>query len=571
MPPARVDSSLTRRIRTKAVEVFGADLRALAALRIALALLVLADLASRATDLHAHYTDEGVLPRTVVIERLLSPWSFSLNLMNGQLFFQALLFIVAGVAALGLLLGYRTRLMTFVVWVLMLSIQFRAPLVGGADGPLLRLLLFWSIFLPLGAYWSLDRTLKGPDYRPSTRFLSVATVGLFMQIAFMYWFTALLKSGPEWREEGTALYYALSLDQMSTPLGTYLLNFPSLLQVMTHATFALEAFGPFLLFCPFFTGPVRTATAMSFMGLHIGIWLTMDIGIFSWISALCMVCFFPEWFWENAARLLRRLDVRRRLPRAAENLGQAARSLSDVLSSLEASFRQPSLAGLAGRGDENRTGGLFARLVAGPPTLGGAAARGGGSAAGGAHNGKPAGAETGVLRSSLAINLLACFFLLYVACWNLTTVSTFALPERAVPVGLFLGLDQSWGMFAPGPSTEDGWYVIPGNLRDGTQTDLMSVTREDYRQSKVSYEKPQHAKYTYKNERWRKYLENLWSQDHADERLYFGRYICREWNSRHASPKQVMNFQIVYMLEETVPEGQQSTPERVVTWEHSCF
>ncbi len=563
--------SVPRAVREKVTVIFGADLRSLAAFRIVLALLVLVDLANRAGDLHAHYTDEGVLPRTVVIERLLSPWSFSLNLINGQLFFQAMLFVAAAVAALGLLLGYRTRLMTFVVWILMLSIQLRSILVDGSDASLLRLLLFWSMFLPLGAYWSLDRTLKGPTYRPSTRFLSVATVGLFMQIAFMYWFTALLKSGSEWREDGTALYYALSLDQMSTPLGTYLLNFPSLLEVMTFATFALEAFGPFLLFCPFFTGPVRTAAAASFMGLHFGIWLTMNIGIFSWTSAFCMVCFFPEWFWENATRLLRWFDGRRWVPRTADNLGRAARLLASTLSSLDPGGRQPALAGLAGRGDENRTGGLFARLTSLSPPVSGVMAQEARSKARGASNEKQAASKPEMLKASLTTNLLACFFLLYIFCWNLTTVSDFALPDRAVPIGYFLGLDQRWAMFSPNPSTQDGWYVIPGTLRDGTKTDLMSVTRDDYRLHEVSWDKPQRVKYTYKNERWRKYLENLWSQDHADERLYFGQYICREWNSRHESPQQVMTFEMVYMLENTLPPGQQPKVEKVVIWEHRCF
>jgi hypothetical protein len=240
--------------RTKVMEVFGADLRSLALFRIVLALLVLADLANRATDLYPHYSDPGVLPRTALVEQVLSPWAFSLNLMSGMPFFQALLFGVAAVAALGLLVGYHTRLMTTVVWVLLLSIQWRNPLVGGADGPLLRLMLFWGMLLPLGAYWSVDRALKDGASRLSTRFLSLATVGLFLQIAFVYWFTAALKSGPEWRLDGTALYYALSLEQISTPIGHYLLNFPDLLHVMTFATFGLEALGPVLLFCPFFTG-----------------------------------------------------------------------------------------------------------------------------------------------------------------------------------------------------------------------------------------------------------------------------------------------------------------------------
>src|SRR5215207_4178672 len=226
MTAIRKDRPVLRWLRAKAFEVFGADLRSLAVFRVVLAFLVFADLVNRATDLRQHYTDAGVLPRTVLTEQVLSPWSFSLNLMNGQSFFQALLFGAAGLAAVGMLVGYRTRLMTVVVWVLLLSIQWRNPLVGGSDGPLLRLLLFWAIFLPLGAYWSVDRALKDASQRFSTSFLSLATVGLFMQIAFVYWFTAALKSGPEWRVDGTALYYALSLDQIASPFGHFLLNFP---------------------------------------------------------------------------------------------------------------------------------------------------------------------------------------------------------------------------------------------------------------------------------------------------------------------------------------------------------
>src|SRR5918995_290826 len=317
MTSAPKDTTAGSRVRAKIVEIFGADLRSLAVFRIVLALLVLADLAIRATDLYQHYADAGVLPRTVLVEEVLSPWVFSLNLMNGGAFFQALLFSVAALAALGMLVGYRTRLMTFVVWVLLLSIQLRNPLINGSESVLLRMLVFWGMLLPLGAYWSVDR-LRSALPRPSPAFLSLATFGLFMQIAFVYWFTAALKSGPEWRVDYTALYYALSLDQLATPMGHFLLNFPGLLQVLTFGTLALEAFGPLLLFCPFFTGPVRTGTALAFMSLHFGIWLTMDIGIFPWVSAFCMVCFFPPWFWDRASALHSAMSRRSGLVRRAQ-------------------------------------------------------------------------------------------------------------------------------------------------------------------------------------------------------------------------------------------------------------
>ena len=208
--------------RAKVREIFGTDLRSLAAFRIVLALLVLGDLASRFTDLYAHHTDRGVLPRSVLLGGVLNHWSFSLNLISGQPFFQALLFGITALAAVGLLIGYRTRLMSIVVWLLVLSIQWRNPLVLSSAETLLRMLLFWGMFLPLGAYWSVDRLLNGAPSRLSMRFLSFATVGLFLQIAFMYWFSALHKSGDEWRANGTAIYYTLSIDQITTPIGAYL-------------------------------------------------------------------------------------------------------------------------------------------------------------------------------------------------------------------------------------------------------------------------------------------------------------------------------------------------------------
>jgi hypothetical protein len=433
---------------------------------------------------------------------------------------------------------------------------------------LLRLLLFWAMFLPLGAYWSIDRA-RAEIPRLSPRFLSVATVGLFMQIAFVYWFTAALKSGPEWRVDGTALYYALSLDQIVTPFGHYLLNFPRLLEVMTFGTFGLEAFGPLLLFCPIFTGPVRTAIVLAFMSLHFGIWLTMDIGIFPWISAFCMVCFLPGWFWDRASTLhsalLRRISLARRLQHATARWTHTAGASLRTRLPYVAGARQPSFAGLTLHADElaNRT----VSEIPPPPTE--TTSQDGGSVEHETQHDAPDDEPTR-LRSSLATNLLALFFVLYVLCWNLTTVSAFTMPERAVPIGPFLGLDQYWGMFAPSPSKDDGWYVIPGDLSGGQQVDLMSVTRDDYSLHAVSWEKPRDITSTYKNEHWRKYLENVWSQQHANQRLYFGQYICREWNARHTGADQLKTFQITYMLERTLPDYQQSQPEKVVIWEHRC-
>jgi hypothetical protein len=551
----------------KVVDIFGADLRSLATFRIVLALLVLSDLAIRATDLAAHYTDAGVTPRSVLIEQVMSSWQFSFSLLNGGTLFQAFLFGIAAVAALCMLVGYRTRLMTLVVWALVLSIQLRNPLVNGAESRLLHLLLFWGILLPLGAYWSVDR-VRSALPRPSPRFLSLATFGLFMQIAIMYWFTAALKSGPEWRVDHTALYYVFSLDEIATPIGHYLLNFPGLLQALTFGTFMLEALGPLLLFSPFFTGPVRTGAALAFMSLHFGIWLTMDIGIFPWISAFCMVCFFPPWFWDRLTALyswlLGRSGVVRRLQLATTRAREAIVAFSRVLASFMMDVKQLLFAGSALQGDPLAAQGVVTPVVAG--------ATGGGEtvADSGAHRGEEPLEEPAEMRSSLATNLLAFFFIFYILCWNLTTVTSFTLPERTVPLGPFLGLDQYWAMFAPSPPREDGWYVIPGKLENGRRVDLLSITHGDYGLHGVSYERPQNVRATYENEHWRKYLQNIYDEDHADQRLQFADYICEQWNARHTDTESLRALRLIYMRETTLPDGKQSDPEKVEIGNYTC-
>ena len=67
------------------------------------------------------------------------------------------------------------------------------------------------------------------------RTLTFATFSYLLQTAFVYIFSAMLKSGKEWIPEGTAIYYALSLDQFTTAFGYFLYQFPLLLKILTFA------------------------------------------------------------------------------------------------------------------------------------------------------------------------------------------------------------------------------------------------------------------------------------------------------------------------------------------------
>lgn len=284
-------------ISLKMGELFGADLRSLALFRILISVLIIGDLIFRLGDLDAFYSDSGVLPRYAHIEQFGS-WFFCLHLMSGYAIVQAGLFLLSISFAVMLLLGYRTKAVTIILWILISSLHARNSMILTGGDTLLHLMFFWSMFLPLGAYWSMDSVKNHEKEKLPGRVLSFGTVAIFLQLVFVYLFTAINKISPEWLN-GSAIYYALNIDQYVTPFGTHLLGFPHLMKFLTHLIFYFEFIGPILLFMPFFTGPIRTLTIFAFFGLQIGFGLCLGVGIFPLSMSIAMIPFLPSWFWEK--------------------------------------------------------------------------------------------------------------------------------------------------------------------------------------------------------------------------------------------------------------------------------
>lgn len=280
-------------------ELCGIDIRSLVLFRIGLALILLVDLYIRIQDLGAHYSDEGLLPRSVLINQEIHPWNISFHLLNGSWQVQSFLFILEGLLAIALLVGFYTRLATILSWIFLISLHSRNPLILQGGDTVLRMLLFWGMFLPLGSCWSMDWWLNDKK-TPANQVVSAATFALLLQICFVYWFSFLLKTDAVWRQEGTAIWYALSNEFFITSSGKFLLQFPLLLKILTFSTLYLEAFGPFFAFSPIWTGPVRSATSIIFILFHlVALNLTMELGLFTYVCAVAWIVFLPGWFWDR--------------------------------------------------------------------------------------------------------------------------------------------------------------------------------------------------------------------------------------------------------------------------------
>jgi hypothetical protein len=151
--------------------------------------------------------------------------------------------------------------------------------------------LFWGMFLPWNKFYALDAIHKETL---QTRWFGFAGVGYVIQVFSVYFFSALLKNSPEWNSEGTALYYALSLDQLVLPPGKILYQYPVIMKYLTLSVYYLELIVPFLLFSPAFTKPLRMFAIVSLTLLHLGIGSTLFVGLFFLIGLATLIGMLPE-------------------------------------------------------------------------------------------------------------------------------------------------------------------------------------------------------------------------------------------------------------------------------------
>jgi ATP-binding cassette subfamily B protein len=225
--------------------VFQIDLRALAAMRIAVGIVALIDLADRWRLLRAYYTDDGVTPRALFLHGRLK--YETLYAFSGSYAFVTAMFVLHALALLMLTVGWRTRLATAGSVVFVWSAISRVPTISSGGDALTVWILIWMFFLPISARASVDaRLLEATDRRQPRRrprrVASVASAAILLQMAIMYLNAVLPKSDPAWRSEFSAVYYFLN-SNLATPLGHLLGQHPTPCMILTVTTMLIELVG----------------------------------------------------------------------------------------------------------------------------------------------------------------------------------------------------------------------------------------------------------------------------------------------------------------------------------------
>src|SRR6056300_1038601 len=172
---------------------FRIDLRALAAMRIGVGLIMIADILIRWPDVAWFMSDYGAYS-VQASKAAASEYRFSLYWIFDSLIWVHVLFGLHFLVGLLLVVGSRTRLATFMAFVLIASLHNRNPILLQGGDNLLLLLTFWALFLPWGERYSLDAVVtKNPLV--NKEYFGVGSIALLVQIVSVYFFSAFLKNG----------------------------------------------------------------------------------------------------------------------------------------------------------------------------------------------------------------------------------------------------------------------------------------------------------------------------------------------------------------------------------------
>lgn len=582
------------------------DDRSMAFYRFLMGLIVMADVIYRWPDLMNFYTDIGLIPRSIFVSELSMPWSFSLHLANGSYFFAVVLFLLHFLFGLMLSLGYKTRWAIVGAFIMTVSVHNRNWLVNNGGDDVLRAILFLSIFLPLNRCFSLDSALLREKSETKDHFSSWV-LAFFFQAFAIYFVSYILKDHAIWRSEFTAAQFSSKLDIFATSLGIWLRDFPGILKFITVFSIYLEWLAPLLLPLTFLFGKrwwmVRFLIVLLFWGFHLGIFATMNIGLFPFIAIVMWAIFIPGEVWDKIQNYFRRkhfgemtlyydeecnfcqkgVRIIREfflLPEVIISPAQKSPSIyaamvknnswvvvtekdkksfhfngwieivknSPVLFPLSFLFRARPVHYLGQK--------IYVWVSTHRPLMGKIT-----QFLDYRFPRKP------ILSLKILSQLAGTFILTTLIMWNLGTIKKYNINSPFFQnVARWLHLYQEWNMFAPFPKMDNIWIEIPATLGDGTEIELITGSRDVYSIKDQQFYK------SIPNEHWRKFYLNV--SEKVDNARYFGGYLCRLWNKRNVrlvKNTTLRKMEIIVFSQMNLPNGEKDGITRKLTWNHWCF
>lgn len=301
------------------------SLYAAAVLRIGYGLLYLVFLLREFPHRHDMWGPDA--PWTPALARQMfdqSGWVSVLTLSDSHVYFEVC-YAVALVTCALFLLGWRTRAVSVLFAVVVVSFHARAIYMADGGDNLMVLMAVYLVFTACGRRWSLDarrarlrasagRT-AGPRRGDVRHHLGDARVilttvlhncGMFViaaQVCFLYGCAGLYKvQGAKWGD-GTALHYVLHIDLFRPwpELSQMIAGHHVLMAGVAYLTVLVQVAFPFTLF-----SRLKYPILLLLFGMHVNIAVLMGLPLFSGAMIVADAAFLPDRFYRALGRLGRR-------------------------------------------------------------------------------------------------------------------------------------------------------------------------------------------------------------------------------------------------------------------------
>ncbi|MGE4132579.1 MAG: hypothetical protein AB7F86_13130 [Bdellovibrionales bacterium] len=238
------------------------------------------------------FSDKGVLPRWFFT--LAQKWlAFSPLFWSGNVNWSIFIFTLLGGLGALLLMGYGPRTVSLLAFIVLVFCMHRAPYLQYGFDVLLRALCLWSALLP---------TRVGPH-----RILTAATIGVVAQVAILYGFSGFFKSADYWFWTPEAGLFSMSHTSWASSWGHKLIGYPNLLEWGTRGVFILERLTPVLLFVGGWRGRIAIISLLTC--LHLGLSLSMELGLFPFGCLALLLSLLPSEIWDRTNQFTSSVSV----------------------------------------------------------------------------------------------------------------------------------------------------------------------------------------------------------------------------------------------------------------------
>ena len=287
------------------------DPRTLGFFRLGLGFLLTGDCLRHWNEARIYYSNEGVLTNHFHLFRPSSSFNFSLFHAFSSLAEVHIAFAFMFFCHLCFWAGWRTRLFSILSFIMVTSLDNRLVLVENGGYVVVNLLVGWAMFMPTGQRFSVDALLRSFRERrernandlnetqasfswQTTPYVSLISLVVILNIAIVYYFNVINKSGQIWRH-GDTVHYVLHLDRMVTGLAVFFReHLPQpVMHILTWSVLIVEAFIMMLILAPKGRRITRPLAMMLMAGLHGSFGIMMRLGPFSWFM-ICWSFLFPQ-------------------------------------------------------------------------------------------------------------------------------------------------------------------------------------------------------------------------------------------------------------------------------------